>query len=77
MAKAKAAFKDKTGQGVENTPFDSQPDTGVSPGESNNTGSGSDTAVVKTEPIMPSGINSKALLIGGAAIAALLLFKKK
>jgi len=81
VATAKQAFKEKTGQGVENTPFDSQPDAGVTPGESNNTGSSTDTAVVKTaaEPAttMPSGINSKALLIGGAAIAALLLFKKK
>lgn len=76
---AKKAFKDKNnGQGVDETPFASDPDPGVKPGEANNDGGPGDTEVVNTQKTtMPGAINSKTLLIGAAAIAALFLLKKK
>jgi len=78
LAVVKKAFEKQTGQKVEETPFNSQPDIGVQPGEANNTGSGSDVEVVKQQPTdMATGGNmTKYLLIGGVGLAAVYLLTK-
>jgi hypothetical protein len=79
MEQVKAAFEKQTGQKVDQTPFASEPDFGVQPGEANNTGTSSDVAEVKQQPTdMSTGINKNTLLlIGGVGVAAFLLMRKK
>jgi predicted nucleic acid-binding Zn finger protein len=66
IEKAKDAFKNKMGQPVENTPFDSEPDAGVAPQQPSKSADG-----------MSSGNNMKYILLAGGAAALFLLTKKK